>query len=161
MCSHRGFSFNKEHLRRPPCPRNSPWSGNCIILCLWRLVRSYPSAMYYSGYFEMGKYDELSSEGECALCTVGSLFWHNFLGCGCLSFQRRLDGTSVSFDKQDLSGNVMHNKTWKDVDYYYQWTLLRSTWSYPLLSGSAVQDCTFLGVAILDIGDGWNSLFLY
>ena len=70
--------------------------------------------MYYAGYFEMGKYVELSIEGGCVPCTVVSLSWHNFLGCGCLCFQRWFDGTSVSFDKQNLSGNDMHNKKWKD-----------------------------------------------
>ena len=33
----------------------------------------YLGATYYSGYFEMGKYAELSSESECTLCTVVSL----------------------------------------------------------------------------------------
>ena len=33
-----------------------------------------PSATYFPSYFEMGKYAELSSEGECDLCTVVSLF---------------------------------------------------------------------------------------
>ena len=47
---------------------------------------------------------------------------HNFLGCRCLCFERWFDGTSVSFDKQNLSGNIMHKKRWKDVIYYYCWT---------------------------------------
>ena len=69
-----------------------------------------------------------------------------------LSFQRWFDWTSVSFDEQNLSGNVIHNETWKDDSYYYEWTLPRSTWTYSVLSDFAVQDCTLLELASLDIG---------
>ena len=109
--------------------------------------------MYYSGYLEVGRYAELSFEGGCRLMYIVSFFWNNFLGRRCLCFQRRLDETTVSFDKQNLSGNVMSKKTWKDVDYYYEWTLPRSTWTYPLLFDSAVQDGTFMGVASVDNGE--------
>ena len=166
MCSHRGFSPYTEHLRWPPCRRNSPWSGKYSILCGWKFVRQ-AGAMYYSGYLDMDRYAELSSEGGSpwrarAMTTVVPIFLHKFLGCGRLCFQCWFDRTSVSVDKQNLSGNVMHNKTWKDDVYYYwcQWTRSSSS-LHLLLETLAVQDCTFLGVAILDIGDGWNSLFLY
>ena len=64
-----------------------------------------------------------------------SFFWPNFLGCGCLYIQRWFDGTSVSIDKQDLSGNVMHNKSWKTWKDVYGWT----RWSSQRLL-SAAQD---------------------
>ena len=69
--------------------------------------------MYNPGYFKMGKYAELSSESEggCTLCIVVSPLWQNFLGYGRLCSQRWFDGTSVLFDKQNLSGNIMHNGT--------------------------------------------------
>ena len=149
MFSHHRFSLCTKHLRRPSCSRNSSWYGNYSISCWGRISRSYPQtgAMYYRSYFGMGKYALLSSEGGCALCIVFSLFWHNFLGCDCLCFQRVFDGTSVSFDEQNLSRNVMHNETWMDDVSYYPWTQ-----SLLLDSRSTAQD--FLGVATLDNGGG-------
>ena len=61
-----------------------------------------------------------------ALCTVVSLFWHSLLACVTLNFQleRWLDRTSSSFDKQNISGNAIHNNTGKawDIIYYNSWT---------------------------------------
>ena len=152
MWSHRSFFFCTEYLRRPPCRRISPWSGNYGILRWWKFVGLYPQAgaMYYSGNFEMGKYAEQLSGRKCVhpiLCTLISLFWYNFLGCGCLRFQHWFDGAGVSFEKQNLSGNVKHKKIWREDVYYYGWTCLLD---------SAVQhsDCTFLVLASLDIGGG-------
>ena len=58
---------------------------------------------------------------EVGACTEVSLFWHYFLGFDCLCFHHINDGTSASFDKQNLLGSVMpvHNKTQWDVVYYY------------------------------------------
>ena len=154
MCSHLGFFISTENLRRPPCSRNSPWSGNYSILCCWKFVRFYPGATHYQGYFEMGRYAELSSDGGCAQCAVVSFFWHNFLGCGCLCFQRWFEGTSASFDKQNLSGNVTQKNAWKvNVPYYWPRST-RPRSSFWHLSNSAELDCTFLGLASLDIGEG-------
>ena len=101
-------------MRLIPCRRISPRSGNYSISGWWKFVGLYPQAgaKYNPGYFEMGKYVELSSEGGCALCTVVSPFWLNILGFDRFCFQHWFDGTTVSFDKQNVSGNVMHNKTW-------------------------------------------------
>ena len=85
----------------------------------------------------------------------GFTIWHNFLGCGCLFFQRWFDKTSLSFDKQNLPGNVIQNKAWKDDVSYNtgcQWTRSRSSWR--LRPDYAVQTCTSLGLASLDIGGG-------
>ena len=51
--------------------------------------------------------------------------------------------------------------TKKEGGYYDGWTLPRCTWIYRRLSDFAIQDCTFSGLAILNIGGGWNSQFLY
>ena len=58
----------------------------------------------------------------------------------------------MSFDKQNLSGNVIHKRTWKDNVYYNEWTGQCSSWR--LVFDSAVQDCTSLGLASLDVGGG-------
>ena len=93
----------------------------------------------------------------CALCTVVSLSWLNLLACSSLYFQRWFDRTTLSFDKQNLSGNAMHNKA-SDIIYYNWWIRPRSSQH---LFDFAVQDYAFFGLTRLDNVEVWNSLFLY
>ena len=94
----------------------------------------------------------------CALFTVVWLSWNNLLACGSLYFRRWFDGTSLSFDKQNISWSAMHNNTGGDIIYYNWWTRPRSSQH---LFDFAVQDYPFLGLTRLDIVGAWNFLFLY
>ena len=58
----------------------------------------------------------------------------------------------MSFDKQNLSGNITHNEASEGDVYYYGWTRPRPSQAAPL--DSAVQDCTFLHIAKIDDDGG-------
>ena len=87
----------------------------------------------------MGKYAELSFGGGC-LCAVFFTFKHNFIGYGYHCFQRCFEGTSGSFDKQNLLGNDVkkcHILLWVDSTTFKP--------APPL--DSIIQDRTFQGLA--------------
>ena len=108
MCSHRGFSSWTEHLRRPPCRRNSPWSGKYNILCWWKHVKwdGESRATYYPCYFKMGKYAGLSFEG------APYILWFHFS-------DRYSQGLAVSVSNTDFMERVCHltNKIYREMLY--------------------------------------------
>ena len=100
-----------------------PW----IFSMIWKLQRIMLMKVRQAGYCDL--LPSLSWDGQIfwfrvgiviwmryALCTVVSLFWHNLLVCVTLNFQCWLDRTSSSFDKQNISGNAIHNNC-DEIEY--------------------------------------------
>ena len=105
MCSHHGFPLWTEYLRWPPCRRNSSCSGNCNILCWWKIVRQ-DDAIHYPGKFEMGEYAVLSSEGGL-----------RHMNCG-FSFLTQLSRVSPSLFSTLIWGNeftLLTNKIYRGM----------------------------------------------